>query len=156
MPRYGQVKKREILPDPVFGSVTVQKFINKIMIKGKKSLSESIFYESCEMIKQKLNKDPLEVFEGAIKNVTPLMAVKPRRVGGSTYQVPVEVPPERGLALAMRWIRDNARERPGKSMVEKLSAEIIDAYNGAGGAAKKREDTHKMAEANRAFAHFRW
>jgi len=156
MPRYGKIKKREVLADPVFGSKLVQKFINKIMVKGKKSLAEKIFYKSCEVIKAELKKDPLTVFETAIKNVAPLMEVKPRRVGGSTYQVPVEVEPERGKALAMRWIRDYARSRPGKSMIEKLSAEIIDAYNGTGGAAKKREDAHKMAEANRAFAHFRW
>ena len=156
MPRRGKVKKRKILPDSVFGSVLVQKFINKIMIKGKKSVAEGIFYKSCEAIREKAKKDPLLVFETAIKNVTPLMEVKPRRVGGSTYQVPVEVAPERGVTRAMQWIRDNAKNRPGKSMVEKLSAEIIDAFNGTGAAIKKREDTHKMAEANRAFAHFRW
>lgn len=156
MPRRGKVKKRKILPDSVYGSVLVQKFINKIMIKGKKSVAEGIFYKSCEAIKEKMKKDPLLVFETAIKNVTPLMEVKPRRVGGSTYQVPVEVSPERGVTRAMQWIRDNARGRRGQSMVLNLSAEIIDAFNGTGAAIKKREDTHKMAEANRAFAHFRW
>ena len=156
MPRRGKIKKRVILPDSVFGSVLVQKFINKIMIKGKKSTAEGIFYKSCDAIKEKIKKDPLLVFETAIKNVTPLMEVKPRRVGGSTYQVPVEVPPERGVTRAMQWIRDNAKDRPGRSMAEKLSAEVLDAFNGTGAAIKKREDTHRMAEANRAFAHFRW
>jgi len=156
MPRYGKVKKRKILPDAVFGSETIQKFINKIMIRGKKSVAERVFYGACDVVAGKLKKDPREVFDTAIRNVAPLMEVKPRRVGGSTYQVPIEVSRERGTALAMRWIRDNARTRPGKSMIDKLSAELIDAFNNTGAAIKKREDTHKMAEANKAFAHFRW
>ena len=156
MPRRGKVPKRKISVDPVYGSVLVQKFINKMMIKGKKSVAEKIVYSTIEIVGQKLKKRPLEVFEKVIKNVMPLMEVKPRRVGGSTYQVPVEVSPERGEALAMQWIRDYTRTRAGKSMIEKLSAELIDAYNGTGAAIKKREDTHRMAEANKAFAHFRW
>ncbi len=156
MPRRGKVPKRKVSPDPLYGSVKVQKFINKMMIRGKKSVAEKIVYSSMEIIGQKLKKQPLEVFEKAIKNVTPFMEVKPRRVGGSTYQVPIEVSSERGTALAMKWIRDYTRSRAGRSMIEKLSAELIDAFNGTGAAIKKREDTHRMAEANRAFAHFRW
>ena len=156
MPRYGKVKKRKIPPDPIYGSVLVQKFINKIMTKGKKSIAEKIFYSAMKDIAKKHKKNPLEIFEQAIKNVTPLMEVKPRRVGGSTYQIPIEVAFERGISLAMQWMRNYAEERPGKSMVEKLSAELFDAYNGTGAAVRKREDTHKMAEANKAFAHFRW
>lgn len=156
MPRYGKVPKREIPPDPVYGSVLVQKFINKLMRKGKKSLAERIVYSALEEIRKKLNKDPVEVFEKAIANVAPLLEVKPRRVGGATYQVPVEVSKARGQALAMQWIRSVSRSRGGKSMVENLSLELIDAYNGVGSSIKKREDLHKTAEANKAFAHFRW
>lgn len=156
MPRRGKVPKRKVSPDPLYGSAKVQKFINKMMIRGKKSVAEKIVYSSMEIIGQKLKKQPLEVFEKAIKNVTPFMEVKPRRVGGSTYQVPIEVSSERGTALAMKWIRDYTRSRAGRSMIEKLSAELVDAFNGTGAAIKKREDTHRMAEANRAFAHFRW
>lgn len=156
MPRHGHVPKRKTSPDPVYGSVAIAKFVNKMMVGGKKSKAENMFYSVMETIKEKTKKEPLEVFAKAMKNVTPLMEVKPRRVGGSTYQVPVEVAPARGEALAMQWLRENARGRAGKSMAEKLSSEILDAYNGVGASIKKRENTHKMAEANKAFAHFRW
>ena len=155
MPRYGRVPKREIPGDAVYGSVLVQKFINKLMRRGKKSVAEGILYAAFEGIKKKLNKDPLEVFEKALQNVTPVLEVKPRRVGGATYQVPVEVPKLRAQSLAMQWIREIARERPGRSMAENLAAELMDAYGGAGASIKKREDVHKAAEANKAFAHFR-
>ena len=127
-----------------------------MMYAGKKTKAEKIFYSAMETLKEKMKKDPMEVFERAMKNITPLMEVKPRRVGGSTYQVPIEVAAARGEAIAMQWLRQNSRARSGKSMIEKLSAEIMDAYNGVGPSIKKREDTHKMAEANKAFAHFRW
>jgi small subunit ribosomal protein S7 len=156
MPRHGKIPKRKISPDPIYGSVTVQKFINKMMMQGKKSKAETIIYSAMELVSEKLKKSPLEVFEKALKNITPFMEVKPRRVGGSTYQVPIEVAPERGEALAMKWVRQFSRSRSGKSMVDKLSAELMDAYNGTGNAMKKKEDTHRMAEANKAFAHFRW
>ncbi len=156
MPRRGHIKRRKILPDAVYGSVLVQKFINKMMFKGKKSTVESILYGALDSAAQKLKKTPREVFEKAINNVRPLMEVKPRRVGGATYQVPVEVPEERGQAISMQWIRENARSRGGHSMAEKLAAEFMDAYGGVGASMKKREDTHKMAESNKAFAHFRW
>lgn len=156
MPRFGRVPKREIAPDAVYGSVLVQKFINKIMEKGKKSKAEEIVYSAFEEVKRKTNKDPLEVFEKVMQNVVPLLEVKPRRVGGATYQVPVEVSKGRAQSLAMQWIGSISSERPGKSMIENLTAELIDAYNGVGAVIKKREDIHKAAEANRAFAHFRW
>ena len=156
MPRYGRVKKREPKLDAVFGSELVQKFINKLMIHGKKSKAEKIFYSAMEIANQKLKKDSLEIFEKVLENVMPLVEVKARRVGGSTYQVPIEVSKERGVALAMQWLRDVSRERPGKSMVDRLSLELIDAYNNGGLAVRKREDVHKTAEANKAFAHFRW
>jgi small subunit ribosomal protein S7 len=150
------VAKRKIPPDVVYGSVLVQKFINKMMLCGKKSTAELMFYRAMEEIKKRLGKEPMEVFEKAMGNVAPLLEVKPRRVGGATYQVPVEVTRDRAQALAMQWLREAARERPGKSMVENLAAEIIDAYNNTGTAIKKRENLHKTADANRAFAHFRW
>jgi len=156
MPRHGHVPKRKKLPDPIYGSVLINKLISKMMYAGKKSKAENIIYSAMDIIKEKTKKDPLEVLEKAVKNVQPLMAVKPRRVGGSTYQVPVEVSSERGQALAIQWIRTNSRARGGKSMIQKFSDEILDAYNNTGASIKKREDTHKMAEANRAFAHFRW
>jgi len=156
VPRYGRVKKREPKLDAVFGSELVQKFINKLMIHGKKSKAEKIFYSAMEIASQKLKKDSLEIFEKVLENVMPLVEVKARRVGGSTYQVPIEVSKERGVALAMQWLRDVSRERPGKSMVDRLSLELIDAYNSGGLAVRKREDVHKTAEANKAFAHFRW
>jgi small subunit ribosomal protein S7 len=156
MPRRGQAKKRKPVPDAKYNSVLVQKFINKMMFNGKKSICEKIFYEAVESAGEKLKKPALEVFEKAINNVRPLMEVKPRRVGGATYQVPIEVPEERGQAISIQWLRLNARTRGGHSMAEKLAGEFIDAFNGVGASMKKREDTHKMAESNKAFAHFRW
>jgi small subunit ribosomal protein S7 len=156
MPRRGKIVKRQPKPDPVYGNVTVSKFINNIMKKGKKTVAENILYEAMDVAKDKIKKEPLEVFQQALKNVTPLIEVKARRVGGATYQVPSEVKGERGTALAMRWLLTNARKRSGRSMVEKLSAEFVDAANGVGASVKKKEDTHKMAEANRAFAHYNY
>jgi len=156
VPRRGNVPKRKIPPDAVYGSVLLQKFINKIMIEGKKSLAEKIVYRSLELVKERLKKDPLEVFNKALGNISPLLQVKARRVGGATYQVPVEVSRDRGQALAMQWLRRSSRERKGRSMIENLAAELMDAYNGVGAAMKKKEDVHKTAEANKAFAHFRW
>lgn len=156
MPRGGRITKRKIGGDAVFGSVTIHKFIAKLIYDGKKSKAEQIVYGALQIAAEKIKKPELEIFETALKNLAPLMEVKSRRVGGATYQVPIEVTRERGEALAMQWLRDAARERSGRSMVEKLSAELIDAFNGAGGAMKKKEDMHKTAEANKAFAHFRW
>jgi len=157
MPRRSKVLKRaKVLPDPIYGSVLLQSFINKMMIQGRKSTSERIIYGALEIVAEKTKKPPLEAFEKALNNVRPLMEVKPRRVGGATYQVPIEVPESRGQALAIQWVRESARKRAGHSMIEKLSAEIMDALNNTGTAMKKREDTHKMAESNKAFAHFRW
>lgn len=156
VPRRGNVPKRKISPDAVYGSVLLQKFINKVMIMGKKSMAEKIVYVALEQIKEKVKQDPLDVFNKAIEKVTPLLQVKARRVGGATYQIPVEVSRARGQALAMQWIRETCRTRGGKSMIENLAGELIDASNGVGGAIKKREDVHKTAEANKAFAHFRW
>lgn len=156
MPRRGSVPRREVEPDPVYGSTKVTKLINQVMRSGKKSLAQRICYGAFEIIRQKTGKDPMEVFEQALKNVMPVLETKARRVGGANYQVPVEVRPERRQTLAIRWIVNYARERTGKSMQEKLAAELIDAANNTGGAVKKKEDTHKMAEANRAFAHYRW
>jgi len=156
MPRRGNVVKRKILPDPMYNSVLIQKFINKMMWDGKKSKVERILYGALDIAAEKLKKPQLEVFEKAVNNVRPLMEVKPRRVVGATYQVPIEVSVERGQAISMKWIRENARARAGHSMQEKLAAELIDVYNSTGPSMKKREDTHKMAEANKAFAHFRW
>jgi len=145
------------LPDPKFGSVLAQKFINKLMWDGKKSKAQKIFYEALDIISKRIkNEDPFEVFKQAINNVRPILEVRPRRVGGATYQIPMEVRPERSISLAMRWIIDIARSRKGAPMAERLAQEIIQAYKGEGAAIKKREDTHKMAEANRAFAHYRW
>ena len=156
MPRRGRVTKRKPTPDSKFNSITVQKFINKIMLAGKKSIAEKIVYGAIEVVAKKAGKDAIEVFEVAIRNATPLMEVKARRVGGSTYQVPIEVERDRGTAIAMKWLKNSALERGGKSMIDKLSAELLDAYNNTGGAMKKKEDLHKTAEANKAFAHFRW
>jgi small subunit ribosomal protein S7 len=156
VPRYGKVPKRKIPPEPVYGSVLLQKFINKLMLRGKKSTAEKIIYCALEEVQKKLNKDPMEVFEKAMDNVTPLLQVKARRVGGATYQIPVEVSRARGQGMAMQWIREACRERKGVSMAKSLAAELIDAYNGAGASMKKKEDLHKTAEANKAFAHFRW
>ncbi|BCV24273.1 MAG TPA: 30S ribosomal protein S7 [Firmicutes bacterium] len=156
MPRRGHVGRRAVQPDPIYGSPMVTRLINKVLLSGKKSTAEKICYEALETVREKTGKNPLDVFEQAVKNVTPIVEVRARRVGGANYQVPVEVRPERRMSLAMRWIVDYARRRGERTMKEKLAAEIMDAANGTGGAVKKREDTHKMAEANKAFAHYRW
>ena len=156
MPRRGKVKKKKLKPDSFYNSTLISEFINTVMKEGKKSLAEKIVLRSMERVKTKAKDDPLKMFEKAVENVRPMLETKSRRVGGATYQVPIEVPMNRSTSLAVRWLIRFARERSGKSMVEKLSAEIIDAVNSRGGAIKKREDIHKMAEANRAFAHYRW
>ncbi len=156
MPRRARVTKREILPDAKYNNVTTAKLINKIMMRGKKSTAERIVYEALQIVEQRESKDPVSVLEQAVRNATPLLEVKPRRVGGATYQVPVEVRPNRSLPLAIRWLVASAKARTGKSMAEKLAAELGDASKGQGAAIKKRDDTHRMAEANRAFAHYRW
>lgn len=154
--RRRKAEKKEISPDPVYNSTLVQKLINMVIWEGKKSIAEKIVYSSLDIASKKLNVEPLEVLQKAVENVRPLLEVRPRRVGGATYQVPIEVKPDRGIALALRWMRDFARKRKGRPMKEKLAEELIDAYKGQGSAVKKREETHKMAESNRAFAHFRW
>ncbi|MGE5559363.1 MAG: 30S ribosomal protein S7 [Bacillota bacterium] len=156
MPRRGLVTRRDVLADPLHQSKLVTQFINKIMYSGKRGTAEKIFYEALELMGKKSGKDPLEIFQQAMKNVMPVLEVKPRRVGGATYQVPVEVRPDRRRSLAMRWIISCARTRPERTMIEKLAGELLDASNNTGNAIKKREDTHKMAEANKAFAHYRW
>ncbi len=156
MPRRAKVIKRQIEPDPKYNNQTVAMFINKVLRKGKKATAERIVYNAFDIIERQLKKDPLEVFNEALKNSTPLLQVKARRVGGATYQVPVEVPPERGMMMAMRWLISFAKERTGHSMAEKLAAELINASQGEGATIKKIQDVHKMAEANKAFAHFRW
>ena len=156
MPRRREVEKREILPDPKFGNVEVSKFMNAIMVSGKKSVAERIVYGAFEQISKKSGKDPLEVFSTAMNNVRPVVEVKSRRVGGANYQVPVEVRPSRRTALAMRWVRDAARKRGEKSMGARLAGELLDASEGRGSAMKKREEVHRMAEANKAFSHFRF
>jgi len=156
MSRRAPAIKREISPDAKYSSASVARLINKIMMGGKKSTAERIVYGALQLVEQQESKAPVSVLEQAVRNATPLLKVKSRRVGGATYQVPVEVPPDRGLSLAMRWLIGSARARTGKSMMEKLAAELSDASKGQGATIKKREDTHKMAEANRAFAHFRW
>ena len=148
--------KRDVLPDPIYNSKIVTKLINQIMIDGKRGIAQNIIYDAFEMIKNKTNEDPMVVFEKAMKNIRPALEVKSRRVGGSNYQVPVEVKPERAQALAFRWLAQYARLRSGKSMAEKLANEIIDASNGIGASVKKKDDTHKRAEANKAFAHYKW
>jgi len=156
MPRRREVPKREILPDPKYSSVDVAKFINVLMTRGKKSVAERIIYNALDQIKKKGTKDPIEVFNQAVNNVKPVVEVKSRRVGGANYQVPVEVRPVRRTALAMRWLRDAARARGEKSMGARLAGEIAEAAEGRGGAMKKREEVHRMAEANKAFAHYRF
>ncbi len=156
MPRKGSVPKRDVLPDPIYNSKLVAKFINKLMYDGKKGTAQRIMYEALDIIREKTGKDPKEVFETAVRNVSPVLEVKPRRVGGATYQVPVEVSPHRKNILAIRWLISFARNRGEKTIAQRLAAELMDAANGVGGAMKKKEDTHKMAEANRAFAHYRW
>ncbi len=156
MPRRGKVPERKLTPDPVYKDPQVTKFINCIMREGKKSKAEKIFYQAMEIIKERTKQDPLEMMKKAIKNVSPVLEVKSRRVGGANYQVPVEVPPKRQESLAIRWLIQFARERPEHTMAERLALEIIDAVNNRGGAIKKRDEVHRMAEANRAFAHYRW
>jgi len=156
MPRKGPVPKREILPDPKYKSVLAMRFISRLMHDGKKSVAENIFYQSLDALGEKAGEDPLRAFEKAVDNVKPHVEVKSRRVGGATYQVPIEVRPERQTSLAIRWLINYARSRGEKGMVDKLSNEFLDAYNQRGGAVKKKEDTHRMAEANKAFAHYRW
>jgi len=156
MPRRGPVPPREIPPDPVYGDKLVAKLINKVMRDGKKSKAEKIVYGAFDLIKEKLGEDPLKVFHKAVENVKPVMEVRPRRVGGATYQVPMEVNERRQIHLALKWIVDAARARSERGMVNKLANELIDAYNERGGAFKKKEEVHRMAEANKAFAHYRW
>ena len=156
MPRRGSIAKRDVLPDPLYNSKLVTRLINNVMVDGKKGVSQKIVYGAFEIIQEKTGKDPLETFEQAMENIMPLLEVKARRVGGATYQVPMEVRPERRQTLGLRWLTNYARLRSEKTMKERLSGEILDAINGVGGAAKKRDDTHKMAEANKAFAHYRW
>ena len=156
MPRRREVPKRDILPDPKFGSVELAKFMNVVMLSGKKAVAERIVYGALDQVQTKTGKEPIEVFNLAINNIKPVVEVKSRRVGGANYQVPVEVRPVRRLALAMRWLREAAKKRGEKSMDLRLAGELLDASEGRGAAMKKREDTHKMAEANKAFSHFRW
>ena len=156
MPRRNRPEKREIVPDAKYQNETIARLINRIMLYGKKSTAEKVVYTAMEIIEQREKKEPDIILEQAIKNVTPLLEVKPRRVGGATYQVPVEVRPDRGVSLALRWLIKTTRARGGKSMAEKLAAELTDAAKGEGATIKRREDTHKMAEANRAFAHYKW
>jgi len=156
MPRRREVPKREILPDPKFGSVDLSKFMNVIMESGKKAVAERIIYGALEQVEKKVGKDPLEVFMVALNNVKPLVEVKSRRVGGANYQVPVEVRPVRRMALAMRWLKESARKRGEKSMAQRLANELLEASEGRGGAMKKRDEVHRMADANKAFSHFRF
>ena len=156
MPRRGNVPKREILPDPMYNSILVTKLINSIMLDGKKGVAQKVVYGAFDIIKEKTGKDALETFTAALENIMPTLEVKARRVGGATYQVPIEVRPERRQTLGLRWLTSYARGRSEKTMRERLAGEIMDAANGVGGAVKKREDVHKMAQANQAFAHYRW
>ena len=156
MPRRGFVPKRDVLPDPLYNSKHVTKLINNIMYDGKKGIAQKIVYDAFDIVKEKTGKDPVEAFNEAMENIMPALEIKARRVGGATYQVPMEVRPERRQTLGLRWITLYSRNRGEKTMKERLAGEIMDAINGTGGAVKKREDTHKMAEANKAFAHFRW
>ena len=156
MPRRGNVPKREILPDPLYNSVLVTKLVNSIMLDGKKGVAQKVVYGAFDIIKEKTEKDPLAVFTTALENIMPSLEVKARRVGGATYQVPIEVRPERRQTLGLRWLTNYSRARSEKTMKERLAGEIMDAANNLGSAVKKREDTHKMAESNKAFAHYRW
>ena len=156
MPRRGNVPKRDVLPDPLYNSKLVTKLVNSIMLDGKKGVSQKVVYGAFDIVREKTGREPLEVFTEAMENIMPSLEVKARRVGGATYQVPMEVRPERQISLSIRWLINYARSRGEKGMTAKLSAELIDAYNGRGGAVKKREDTHRMADANKAFAHYRW
>ena len=156
MPRRGNVPKREILPDPMYNSVLVTKLVNSIMLDGKKGVAQKVVYGAFDIIQEKTEKDALEVFRDALENIMPTLECKTRRVGGANYQVPMEVRPVRRQTLGLRWLTNYSRARSERTMKERLAGEIMDAYNNAGNAVKKREDTHKMAEANKAFAHFRW
>ena len=156
MPRKGFIAKRDVLPDPIYNSKIVTKLINNIMLDGKKTVAQKIVYDAFDIVKEKENKDALEVFETALNNIMPVLEVKARRVGGATYQVPIEIRPERRQTLGLRWLVNYARNRHEKTMAEKLAGEIIDAVNQTGGAYKKKEETHRMAEANKAFAHYKW
>ena len=156
MPRRGNIAKRDVLPDPLYNSKLVTRLINSVMYDGKKGVAQKIVYDAFEIVKEKTGKDPLEAFEAAMENIMPVLEVKARRVGGATYQVPMEVRPERRETLGLRWVTLYARNRSERTMKERLAGEIMDAINEQGGAFKKREDTHKMAEANTAFAHYRW
>jgi len=156
VPRRGSIAKRDVLPDPLYNSKLVTRLINNVMYDGKKGVAQKIVYDAFEIIREKTEKEPLEVFEQAMENIMPLLEVKARRVGGATYQVPIEVRPDRRQTLGLRWLTTYSRTRSERTMKERLAGEILDAINGNGGAAKKRDDTHKMAEANKAFAHFRW
>lgn len=156
MPRKGHVPKREVLPDPIYNSKVVTKLINNIMLDGKKGTAQRIVYGAFDIVRERTGKDPLEVFEEAMNNIMPVLEVKARRVGGANYQVPVEVRPERRQTLGLRWLVNYSRQRGERTMVERLAKEIMDAANNTGASVKKKEDTHKMAEANKAFAHYRW
>ena len=156
MARRRRPAKRTILPDPKYGNIVVSKFINSMMLEGKKGVAEQAFYKALELLGQRTQKDPIEVFINSLENVKPLVEVKSRRVGGATYQVPVEIRPERRQALAIRWIITHSRNRSEKTMFQKLAGELLDAFNNTGTSIKKKEDTHKMAEANKAFAHYKW
>ncbi|MFD2672475.1 30S ribosomal protein S7 [Marinicrinis sediminis] len=156
MPRKGPVARRDVLPDPIYNSKLVTRLINRIMLDGKRGVAQTLLYDAFEMIKERTGNDPMEVFEQALKNIMPVLEVKARRVGGANYQVPIEVKPERRTSLGLRWLVHYARLRGENTMQERLANEIIDASNNTGAAVKKREDTHKMAEANKAFAHYRW
>ena len=156
MPRRGFVPKREVLPDPVYGTTVVTKFINQIMLDGKRGVAQAVCYDAFEMVAAKTGKDALEVFNAALANVAPSLEVKARRVGGATYQVPIEIRPERRQTLALRWLVDFSRKRGEKTMAERLAAEMMDAANNTGAAVKRKEEMHRMAEANKAFAHYRW
>jgi len=156
MPRRARVVKRDVPPDARYGSKTITRFINKLMIDGKKSIAESIVYVALERAENQLRRPAVDVFDQAMRNSTPVLEVKPRRVGGATYQVPVEIRGDRRISLAMRWLIASARSRSGKTMADKLASELLDAFHGQGATVKKRDDTHRMAEANKAFAHYRW
>ncbi len=156
MPRRGNVPKRDVLPDPMYGSKVVTKLINQIMLDGEKSVAQKIVYDAFKYMGEKMNMDPMEIFNQALANITPTVEVKARRVGGANYQVPIEIRPERRQTLAIRWLVQNTRKRSERETSKKLAAELMDAYNNTGGSVKKKEDTHRMAEANKAFAHFRF
>ena len=156
MPRRGFIPKREVLPDPIYGTVIVTKLINQIMLDGKRGVAQNVCYSAFEMVKEKTGKEPADVFQEALNNILPQLEVKARRVGGATYQVPIEIRPERRQTLALRWLVDFSRKRGEKTMAERLAAEVMDAANNTGNAVKRKEEMHRMAEANKAFAHYRW